>query len=100
LCSRLRFGRAKPKTHRYVIITDGLPPTRKRRRRASEFGKASVPNPGKNHSSTSVEPSRLQMILQRLRGDFYQVPPASEQIATSVMADLNDPEESSPALPH
>jgi hypothetical protein len=40
------------------------------------------------------------MILQRLRGDFYQVPPASEQIATSVMADLNDPEESSPALPH
>jgi hypothetical protein len=60
----------------------------------------SVPNPGKNRSSTSVEPSRLQLILQRLRGDFYQVPPASEEIATSVLADLNDPEESSPALPH
>jgi hypothetical protein len=40
------------------------------------------------------------MILQRLRGDFYQVPPASEQIATSVMADLNDSEESAPTLPH
>jgi hypothetical protein len=59
-----------------------------------------VPNPGKNRSTTSVEPDRLHMIQQRLRGDFYRVPPASEQIATSVLADLNDSEESSPALPH
>jgi hypothetical protein len=59
-----------------------------------------VPNPGKNRTPPSVQPDRLHLILQRLRGDFYQVPPASEQIATSVLADLNESEESSPALPH
>ena len=59
-----------------------------------------MPNPGKNRTTSSVQADRLHLILQRLRGDFYQVPPASQQIATSVLADLNDSEESSPALPH
>jgi hypothetical protein len=59
----------------------------------------SVPNPDEHRPTSTVEPSRLQMILQRLGNDFYDVPPASERIAASVWTELNDPEESSPALP-
>jgi hypothetical protein len=47
----------------------------------------------------TVEPSRLRLILQRLRDDFYEASPASDQIAASVLAELNDPEESPPVLP-
>lgn len=58
-----------------------------------------MPNPDQHRASAPVEPGRLQLILQRLRSDFYAVPPASEQIAASVMAELNDVKEGPPALP-
>ena len=47
-----------------------------------------------------VEADRLRLIQQRLQSDFYEVPPASEHIAASVLADLNGLEGSTPALPH
>jgi hypothetical protein len=59
-----------------------------------------VPNPDQHHGTTPVEPGRLRLILQRLQNDFYAVPPASEQIATSVLAELNDPKQGPPALPY
>jgi hypothetical protein len=68
------------------------------RARGSE--RPSVPNPGKSRNITTVEPRRLQLILRRLRNAFYEVPPASERIASSVLAELQDLEESPPALPH
>jgi hypothetical protein len=71
-----------------------------RRRRLPEPGKDSVTNSGEHRTTGSVEDSRLRLIRQRLRSDFYEVPPASEHIAASVMAELKDPEESAPALPH
>jgi len=46
-----------------------------------------------------VEADRLRLIQQRLRDDFYEVPPASEQIAAAVLAELRV-EESASALPH
>jgi hypothetical protein len=46
-----------------------------------------------------VEAARLRLIEQRLQTDFYEVPPAAELIAESVLADLKDPEGSTPALP-
>lgn len=58
-----------------------------------------MPNPDQHRASAPVESGRLQLILQRLRSDFYAVPPASEQIAASVMAELNDVKEGPPALP-
>jgi hypothetical protein len=58
-----------------------------------------VPHPDYNRLPQSVEPGRLRLILQRLQGEFYEVPPASERIAASVMAALKDLEESPPALP-
>jgi hypothetical protein len=39
-----------------------------------------------------VEANRLRLIQQRLQTDFYEVPPASERIAASVLADLKDSE--------
>lgn len=57
-------------------------------------------NPHKHGATGPVEDDRLQLIRQRLRNDFYEVPPASEQIAASVMAELKDPEESASVLPH
>jgi hypothetical protein len=59
----------------------------------------SVPNPDQHSLPHSVEPGRLRLILDRLQGEFYEVPPASERIAASVMAALKDLEESPPALP-
>jgi hypothetical protein len=47
-----------------------------------------------------VEADRLRLIEQRLQTNFYEVPPAAELIAESVLADLKDPEGSVPALPH
>jgi hypothetical protein len=70
-----------------------------RRRRAPEFGEDSVTSPHKHGTTDPVEDDRLQLIRQRLRSDFYEVPPASEQIAASVMAELKDPEESASVLP-
>jgi hypothetical protein len=59
-----------------------------------------VPNPDEHRTSGQVEADRLRLIQQRLRNDFYEVPPASERIAVSVLAELKDPEESASALPY
>jgi hypothetical protein len=59
-----------------------------------------VPNPEEQRGSALVEPDRLRLILQRLQNDFYTVPPASERIAASVLAELNAPKQGPPALPH
>jgi hypothetical protein len=59
-----------------------------------------VPNPDQYRTTGIVEPSRLQLILRRLRNDFYDVPPASERVAASVLADLKDLEESPPSFPY
>jgi hypothetical protein len=58
-----------------------------------------VTNYGEHRTTGSVEDNRLRLIQHRLRSDFYEVPPASERIAASVMADLKDREESASALP-
>jgi hypothetical protein len=60
----------------------------------------SVPNPDQHRGSPPVEPGRLRLILQRLHDDFYAVPPASERIAASVLAELNDLKQGPPALPY
>jgi hypothetical protein len=57
-----------------------------------------VTNP-EQHRIT-IEADRLRLIQQRLGSDFYEVPPACEQIAASVLAELKDLEASAPALPH
>jgi hypothetical protein len=46
-----------------------------------------------------VEADRLRLIQQRLQTDFYEVPPAAERIAVSILADLNDSEGSVSATP-
>lgn len=59
-----------------------------------------MPNPDEYRTTGTVEPNRLRLILRRLRNDFYDVPPASECVAASVLAELKDLEESPPALPY
>jgi hypothetical protein len=61
--------------------------------------RSSVPNPNPRPASAPVEPTRVQLILHRLRSDFYEVPPASERIAASVLAELNEVQQGPPALP-
>jgi hypothetical protein len=61
-------------------------------------GKDRVTNSDEHGMTSSVGDHRLRLIRDRLRSDFYQVPPASERIAVSVMADLKDLEESASAL--
>lgn len=58
-----------------------------------------MPNSDEHRTISVVESDRLRLIQQRLQTDFYEVPPASEQIAASVLADLVDLEDSSPAHP-
>jgi hypothetical protein len=67
--------------------------------RAPEPGKDRVTNSDEHRTTSSVGDSRLRLIRQRLRSDFYEVPPASEHIAVSVMAELNDLEGSTSVLP-
>jgi hypothetical protein len=67
--------------------------------RARVLERSSVPNPDPRPISVPVEPSRVQLIRQRLRSDFYEVPPASERIAASVLADLNEAKKGPSALP-
>jgi hypothetical protein len=62
--------------------------------------RSSVPNPNPRPTSALVEPGRVQLILQRLRSDFYEVPPASERIAVSVLTELNQAKKDPSALPH
>jgi hypothetical protein len=57
-------------------------------------------NPDNHRMNLPVEADRLRLIEQRLQTNFYEVPPAAELIAESVLADLKDPEGSAPALPH
>jgi hypothetical protein len=58
-----------------------------------------VTNSDEYRTSRLVGDDRLRLIRERLRSAFYEVPPASEQIAVSVMAELKDLEESASALP-
>jgi hypothetical protein len=58
----------------------------------------SVPHPEKHPTTHVVAADRLRLIEQRLRSHFYEVPPASEQIAESVLADLNDLEKNTTSL--
>jgi hypothetical protein len=67
--------------------------------RARVLERSSVPNRDPHPTNAAVEPRRVQLILQRLRSAFYEVPPASERIAASVLAELNDVEKGPRALP-
>jgi hypothetical protein len=58
-----------------------------------------VPNPDKSRTPPNVAADRLRLIEQRLQDRFYEIPPASERIAASVLAELRDPEKSGSALP-
>jgi hypothetical protein len=57
-----------------------------------------VSHPEKHPTNDVVAADRLRLIEQRLQSDFYEVTPASEQIAESVLADLNDLEKSATRL--
>ena len=59
-----------------------------------------MPNSGGQRGSTTLEPDRLRVILQRLEDKFYDEAPASDRIAAGVFADVKDFDESSAALPH
>ena len=93
-----------PRTENFsgkAFITDGLPPSGTRRRHAPRVPeRSSVPNPQKHRNTATVEPSRLQLILERLQSTFYDEAPAAERIATAVLADVKDLDERPPALPH
>lgn len=60
--------------------------------------RTNVRHPEESQNTGSVEPGRLQLILLRLGHRYYDVPPASDHIATSVWADLTDSEERSSVL--
>ena len=65
------------------------------------FRKVGVPNSPKRSTTTAtVEPDRLRLIVQRLQDQFYETEPASVRIATAVLADLKDLDQSRSALPH
>jgi hypothetical protein len=51
-------------------------------------------------STTTVEPSRLRLILQRLQDRFYDGQAPSERIAAAVLTDVKDLDKSPPVLPH
>jgi hypothetical protein len=57
-----------------------------------------VPHPDDSPNTEKVEPSRLRLILLRLGHRYYDLPPASEHIASSIWADLTDSEERSSVL--
>jgi hypothetical protein len=59
-----------------------------------------LPNPEDPCIASTIEPSRLELILHRLQQNFYGQTPVSERIAAAVLADLNTLDESSGALPH
>jgi hypothetical protein len=54
-----------------------------------------VQNSHSEHNGNTVEPNRLRLIMLRLGERYYDDPPASDRIATSVLADLTDSEERS-----
>ena len=57
-------------------------------------------NTDEHRMTLPVAADRLRLIQQRLQSHFYEVPPASDRIAVAVLADLNDSQDSSSALPH
>ncbi len=59
-----------------------------------------MPNSEGQRGSTTLEPSRLRVILRRLEDCFYDQGPALDRIAAGVLADVKDLDESSVALPH
>lgn len=91
----LRFDSTQPKTQ-LSLSYPGPPPIPGA---APEPGKDRVTNSEEHRRTGSVEDNRLRLIRQRLRSDFYEVPPASEHIAVSVMAELQDLDERASALP-
>ena len=58
-----------------------------------------MPNSEGHRRSTTLEPGRLRVILQRLGDNFYDEAPASDRIAAGVLTDVKDLDESSAALP-
>lgn len=60
--------------------------------------RSNVPHSHGSQNTDSVEPDRLRLIRLRLGHRYYDVPPASDRIATSVWADLTDSEERSSVL--
>lgn len=59
-----------------------------------------MPKPEDPCTASTIEPSRLELILLRLQQNFYGQTPVSEQIAAAVLADLNTLDESSGPLSH
>lgn len=76
----------------------GMPPVAQASR--ARLGEDSVTKPEESRTTHQVGSERLRLIRQRLGSDFYEVPPASEQIAASVMAELKLDQESASALPN
>jgi hypothetical protein len=54
-----------------------------------------VHNSHNKQTDDTVEPNRLRLIMLRLGERYYDDPPASDRIATGVLADLTDSEERS-----
>ena len=52
-----------------------------------------MPHSPEERVTDVVEPGRLRLIMLRLGDRYYDVPPASDRIATSVLADLTDSDE-------
>ena len=96
-CVKIR----SPETENSPVITipDGSAASRAGDARPSSE-RSSVPHPEEQRSTPTVAPDRLRQIEQRLQNHYYEVPPASEQIAASVLAELQDLERSSSVLPH
>lgn len=67
---------------------------------ALELGRSSLPEPENPHTAATIEPSRLEVIANRLQQNFYDLAPASERIAAAVLSDLKTFDESSPIHPH
>ena len=59
-----------------------------------------MPHPQDPCTAATIEPNRLDEILQRLQQNFYDEPSASIRIAAAVWSDLKTLDESASALPH
>jgi hypothetical protein len=60
----------------------------------------SLPSSEHPWTVSSIESSRLDLILHRLQQNFYEQAPAADRVAAAVLAELKTLDESSPALPH
>ena len=59
-----------------------------------------MPNREAYRNTTTLEPDRLRVILQRLQDRFYDEALAADRIAAGVLGDVRDFDESSADLPH